>query len=348
MNETTLRELLRGVAAETPRDTAVDSYLAAETARRQRRLRQRLTVAAAAALVLVVTVATVVSATVLRKDPVPPTTPTHAPTSFDPLRLRVTPGWLPAGYAPQQTRITASDIRINVDSPDHRSGVTIYLAPRDRIVVEQVLAPASIPGVAIPKTVPPGAPGPKINGTASQWYPEGSRMAQNLRWTHRGQLRFHWAPDAIGLVDINNVADPQAVAVRIAEALQVHPGAGTPLPFTLAEKPRGPAFELALQHEDAAIWVRWGTSYAATTAELGIRPRQSDDSPLTPRWSRQVGQWQSEVFNAAPGSDPNAQFSIRAISGDVYADVFATRAEALRIVEGLRMTGKLADPSTWK
>ncbi|SHM98591.1 hypothetical protein [Cryptosporangium aurantiacum] len=345
MNETALRTLLNDVAAETPQRTAVDSYLAVETARRQRRLRQRLVAIGAAALVLLVTVATAVVAVAVRDRPAPPVTPRQAPTSFDPLKLRVTPGWLPGGYIPTQTRITASDIRITYSSADHQGVITVYLAPRKRIVVEPVLAPASVPGAAIPRTVPPGAPGPDVNGEPSSWYPEGSRMNGGGPAGRVGQLRFQWAPDAIGLVDIGGLTDPQDVAVRVAKALKVQPGTPTPLPYSLAEPLPHPVFELItgeIGSPLAWVHVQYGTSYQDVKAQVDYATSKTDNT--TVNRPRPVGTWRAEVTRV----DKTTTEVRFAPSIDTRASIQAAHADALRIAAGFRVTGKLQDQTTWK
>ena len=210
MDDVTVRELMAGLADETPVRGEVNSYRAAETANRLRRRRHRTVLSSAAALVVfvLVAVAIVVAAGHHRPRPVvnqpsPPPEVVVAPARFDPAKTWLTPGWLPSGLGLSSRHLDRDNETISYGGSGDPVQITIQLSRRD--------GPAPVNGKS--------SVGPRINGAASEWsaYPYYSAGKKPQTGTI---LSWEWAPGAIASVSVLGVAAPRAVAFRIATTVR--------------------------------------------------------------------------------------------------------------------------------
>jgi len=343
MNETTLRQLLHGVAAETPRGTEVDSYTAAETARQQQRRRRQLVLAGAAALVLLVTTASVVLALVTdrRAAPVttpPPSAPTSvAPTAFDPARSWVRPGWLPAGLDQWELEQEAQGARYTATAePGSGPKVAVYVAARGGRIPDQPSDPAV-------RGTDTEVAGPLINGAESTF---------RVRSTDSVELLFGWAPGAPGSVDVEGVANAKDVAVRVAREFRVLVGTPTPLPFA-SIRPKVPLTRLDITHNEATSTMRvmyLGKNGVGPGVEIdlnrnGVPPTTDRIGPYAVAEQHVSGGEYHYMFQADP--DTTVQVVTRPESTGPEAVAPAIEL-AERAIAEFRMVGDVRDPSSWK
>lgn len=351
MNETTLRQLMRDVAAETPTHTVVDSYAAAETAQQQRRRRQRLIMAGAAALVVLVTLGSVALALVTDHRPAPPTNPAPssavptvvAPSAFDPARLRLEPGWLPEGFfddwAVEQDARGARYTATNGSGGTGR--VLVFVAPRGAAVPDQDVT--NKPARRTP------APGPEINDAETTWIPRETSPGVQ---TSAGELHFRWATGAQASVDVRDVQNAKDVAVRVAREFRVLVGTPTPLPFTTI-RPKVPLTRLDISHGNDSSSMR--VMYLAKNGvgpgfefQLNMGGGPDGDEQIGPwavHWT-QVGDYERHYFFRA-----DADTVVTVVTRPVNSDATLTGPAielAERAIAEFRMVGDVRDPSSWK
>ncbi|MFI5956336.1 hypothetical protein [Cryptosporangium sp. NPDC051539] len=338
MDETRTRALLAEISADPSPPTEVDLDRVVVLGRRQRRRTGRWVAAAAAVVVLVVAGTTVA---LLRPDPVRPapavTAPapppvTAAPTSFDPLRTLIEPGWLPEEL--KQVTHTVSPTRETYEVWGYTWGdITIDLV---------------VPGTKGPfyggQTAAP-VPAPKVNGVPSTWTagPKGKSGG--------GWLTWEWAPGAQAVVRVLGFEDARTVAVRVASSTRAGAGKPVTMPFTV-RRPTG----LTLVHTSVARVLGspeaqisfngdGGAAHAVTVALAPGPPSPPLDVNAT--------------LNGVPVriEETSLEVTIQRQSGpDVYTvtcqvrkghSVAEVRAECERVGGSLRPVGSLADDSTW-
>ncbi|TQS43137.1 hypothetical protein [Cryptosporangium phraense] len=357
MNPNLLREVLAQVATDTPAETTVDSYRAAETAERLRRRRQRLVVAAAAALVLVVTATVALASAGLLDRPGPPARPApeparSAPPSFDPATTRLRIGFLPPGFDRWRQQLEAPGVRYQT-TKDSTSGreIDVYLAARGAPLVPT----APMGGPARPSDPRPGdhVAGPTVLGRPSTWYPRDIAAGDN----RAGELRFTWAPGAVGSVTLWDVGDAMKIAARIAETLRLDAEQPTLLPFTMT-RPKVPLTRLEIAHYDRLSRPDGASSFSLVfPAEDGVGPGadvlvDTVTAGLSP--DRRIGPWTVDVdhvdgrdfysFQAQPETFVQVQPRPERKTAEKTG---SARKLAESIVASFRMTGKMRYPSTW-
>ncbi|GAA3386617.1 hypothetical protein [Cryptosporangium minutisporangium] len=359
MNETTLRTLLHDVAAETPETTAVDSYLAAETARRQLRSRQRLVTIGAAALVLLVTVAAVVVAAVVRDRPAPPVVPgpkpsaPPAPTAFDPADTRLQMGFLPPGFDRWVRRLESPGVRFQT-TKDNTSGreIDVYLAARGA----RLASAPRMDGFAEPTDPNPDdrIAGPTVRGRESTWFPRDIAAGKN----RAGELRFTWAPGALGSVTLWDVGDAMNVAAKIAETLRVDVGVPTALPFTMI-RPKVPLTRLEIAHYDRYSAPDGASAFSFVySAKDEVGPGidiQVDTVTAALSPDRRIGPWQVDTVNRNGATsysfqaEPETFVQLRPRAERSSAEEIQAALKLTEdIIASFRMTGKMRHPSTWR
>jgi hypothetical protein len=221
MDEGSVRDLLGGIADDTPARTRVDSALAVRTARHRRR--QTWTMAGAAALVTLVIVAVAVAVGINGRRPAPVIAPPQVvPSRFDPLQHRLEAGWLPA-HGPTTTHEVSTRL-------ESISGLTPGSATYE-LQIYLAAAHQQLPARGRSTNGRPVA-GPDINGVASRWYP-GARTGIG----NGGRLVWQWGKYAQAAIDIRG-DDQQDVAAKIARHLRTDRITPVRTPFQVTP-PRG-------------------------------------------------------------------------------------------------------------
>ncbi|TQS45998.1 hypothetical protein [Cryptosporangium phraense] len=261
-------------------------------------------------------------------DPTPASAAaTAAPESFDPLRSRLTVGWLPETLTARGSSTTP--------------------------VLEELYASHATSDVLV-SIVPPGAPppayftdatvqpGPPIGAKSSRWYTD--RAVHFLRW--------EWAPGAVAQVEISGLSDPLGTATRIARSVRVGDGTPVALPLTTS-RPR----DLVTLRTDV-VRDRFGDLTAGVTfssptdpdaqIEVSAIPERADPPTTTlggrPAREILIGDERTVTF----ALDPKTQLRIRCRAADDRSStVGALRAECLRIAASAHPAGMLSDPRSW-
>jgi hypothetical protein len=226
MIETELPGLFMEASADAPPSRLIDvaqAKLDGDRSLRRRRTGLALTAAVTAVAVLVTmawiggrrdqAIAPVVAAS-------SSSTTQAVPRRFDPLRLRLAAGWLPAG-AWNVSAVTTLHVQQLWYDDGNRSDVT-------QIVITTYAAGSYPQPSDITKPMPPGGrPGPAIHGAPSTW------DAQNTA------LTWQWAPGAWASVNLEGRfgSAPLEVASRIAVALRTDLDQPVTTPVTMAAPP---------------------------------------------------------------------------------------------------------------
>jgi hypothetical protein len=353
MDETTARTLLAGQLTDAQPPTSVDVDRIVEIAHRRQRTRTRWVAAAAAGLVLLVTATVALVAGGLGFDRPGPTasapatlTPavpleTVAPTKFDPLETRLVAGWLPADIKHRSSDVNAHDETLWAGRKSGSAEVMIAVEARGRTPVTPFETPAAAEVTA----------GPRINGVPSRWHSD-LPLDKSPR---AGQLQWEWAPGAIAVVRVNDYANPEQVAVRIATALRVSVGSPVRLPFTVQEPPGSPVASTGVGPEGLSVVFGRDADINVTWTGPAIQLSMETNT------LKGIGFKQNTVLNGRPAQivhDGNAE-RVRVMYPHVFVEVGGvnnpkigvTNAEvldlSLRVARSLRLVGDFGDRSTW-
>lgn len=226
---------------EMPASRVIDLDRVADEGRRRIR-RRRVATAVTSGLVVAALAVGVAAADVrdrsgtLGGDPGPaaartgPAVAAAAPARFDPLRLRLRPGWVPDDLPErvQQTSVTSQHLRFI------RYGAADQGAPEASLTVS-VYAAGATPDELEP--YPGGAavtptPAPSVGGRPAQWFDRAGRRSAVLVWS--------WAPDAQAVVTVAGGTSQEGrreTALRFAGSLRTDADEPVRIPFTVPAPP---------------------------------------------------------------------------------------------------------------
>lgn len=358
MNETTLRELIAGIASETPAATEVDLGAAMTTAHQQRKRSRRIAVGSAAAIVTLILVAAALAVAAFGPRPAPVVTrptsgPVVAPTVFDPAQTRLVAGWIPTGLGNWERRVTESAETLSFGAGYPLNNVTIQIDARG--------APAGFSPIGLPTGTysTQWSAGPDIHGQSSGWVAIPSTGKPG---TTAGELEWKWAPDATAHVYVNGFPDAKAYAVRIANSLSFAEKR-LALPFTLTPPAGSHLIGNSVSNVSAqgSISADDGRGYGfhqSYRAAGGVGPgvEVTADTTVTEpvNANQRVGPWDAAVYDsnwetgqvafADPGHDLFVQITGVAPNSRRPTAV----ALAVQVTAGFRVNGSALDPTTWK
>jgi hypothetical protein len=173
--------------------------------------------------------------------------PAPAPASFDPLRLRLSTGWVPSGLerkdpvmATGTQQILWSEPVAVMQNPQRWVDVTIYAAgiePWQSSVGQRTKEPTD-----------------PVNGAQAAWLVTGAHMPEALAW--------RWAPNAWAVASVREADEStqRAIARRVAESVRTDGNDPVLLPFTVKRPPaplRLAMIEPAAQHPQYSVSLRF-------------------------------------------------------------------------------------------
>ncbi|TQS46102.1 hypothetical protein [Cryptosporangium phraense] len=333
MDETRTRALLAEISADPAPPTGVDlDRVVALGRRRRHRPRQWVAAAAAAAVVIVTAVVFFRPTPADRPAPVV-TAPVAAPTTFNPLRTLIEPGWLPHELTQRIRNVTLQ----------HEN----YLATGQGS--EEITIDLAVPGATSPLyggAIASPVAGPDVNGAPSTWTAGSSRGGPDSGW-----LTWDWAPGATAIVRVLGFDDPRAIAVRVASSLRVGGGKPMAMPFTVA-RPDGLALiQSRIEHLVGAPHVgiafngERGVAHAVSVGlEPGTPAGDLQENATVAGRSARVDAGSLEVRISQHSGSEVLTVSCQVRKGSTVA---AVRAECERVIGSVQRVGTFNTESTW-